>query len=103
MPRESEGIAIVTDGITDLLSLARDGPGVVVVPCPVRIGRETYVSSLVRDDHLAAEHNPEVSAPSYGEFLRTYQELGSSNVISIHPARTLHGVFHQARLARHLL
>jgi fatty acid-binding protein DegV len=103
MSRESEEIVIVTDGITDLLSLVRDGSGVVVVPCPVRIGRETYISSLVRDTQLASEQTLEVATPSYGEFLRLYQELGARNVISIHPPRTLHGVFHQARLARHLL
>ena len=103
MSRESTETRIVTDGITDLLSPVRNEPSIVVVPCPVRIGRETYVSSLVRLDQLAADKSPEVSAPSYGEFLREYQNLASCNVVSVHPPRTLHGVSHQARLARHLL
>ena len=103
MSRESTEIRIVTDGITDLLSPVQDDPSVVVVPCPVRIGRETYTSDLFRGRPLAADQNPEVSCPSYADFLRVYQELGSYNVISIHPARAFHGVSHQARLARNLL
>ena len=103
MSRESTETRIVTDGITDLLSPVRSEPSIVVVPCAVRVGRETYDSNLVPLDQLAADKSPEVSTPSYGEFLREYQNLGSCNVISIHPPRTLHGVSHQARLARHLL
>jgi hypothetical protein len=103
MPQESTETRIVTDGITDLLSPVRDDPGILLVPCPVRIGRETYTSSLVRDEQLAVEQNVEVYSPSYAEFLKVYRDLQSFEVISIHPARAFHGVSHQARLARHLL
>lgn len=100
---ESTEIAIVTDGITDLLSQVRDDPSVVVVPCPVRIGKETIASNMVRGDQLGTAKSLEIFAPSYHEFLRVYQDLGSSNAISIHAPRTLHEVSHQARLARNLL
>lgn len=101
--QESTEITIVTDGITDLLSQVRRDPRIIVVPCPVRIGKETYASNVVRGDQLAAETSLEVFAPSYGEFLRVYQDLESSSTISIHAPCTLREVSHQARLARNLL
>ena len=103
MSNNSAQIAIVTDGLTDLVVRLRGERNVSVVPCLVRMGKQTTTSDLLSSDRLATKGKLEIFPPPYAEFLKVYQELGSVHIISIHPPRTLHEVSHQARLARNLL
>lgn len=103
MSDDSAQIAIVTDGLTDLVVQLRDQRNVSVVPCLVRIGKQITTSDLLSTDRVRAKRKPQVFPPPYAEFLKVYQQLESVHIISIHPPRTLHEVSHQARLARNLL
>jgi hypothetical protein len=103
MSNESAQIAIVTDGITDLVAQVRGEPNVTIVPCPVRIGKQATTTELLRSERPTTKGKLQILPPPYTEFLRAYQKLASFQVISIHLPHTLHEVSHQARLARNLL
>jgi len=101
---ESADITIVTDGLIDLVSGVSKEKHVVVVPCSVQLGREIITGAQLSQSMIARQAKKlKLSPPSYAQFLRVYQELGSQNVISIHPSSTRDGISHQARLARNLL
>ena len=100
----SPGLQVVTDGLVDLVAPLERRPSLVVVPWQVAAKR----GILRRDGGPGAEAvvggTMRLAPPSHLGFLDAYRPLGSQRpVLSIHHARTLHPITHQARLARQLL
>ncbi len=101
-------IGLVTDSTADIPLAMQEKYGIEVVPALVNINGKSYEDGieLSREEFytLLPKLNPPptTSAPSVGAFQKRYEKLlksGVKNIISIHAANTLSGIFNAARLA----
>ena len=101
-------IALVTDSTADIPENLRAKYQIEVVPITLHIDGQSYIDgiTLTREkfyDWMPTMQTPATTAaPSIGSFGERYEKLlsaGADNVISIHVAATLSGIFNAARLA----
>ena len=101
-------IALVTDSTADIPENLRAKHQIEVVPITLHIDGQSYIDgiTLTREkfyDWMPTMQTPATTAaPSIGSFGERYEKLlsaGADNVISIHVAATLSGIFNAARLA----
>jgi DegV family protein with EDD domain len=100
-------IAIVTDSTSDLPADTATSRGIVVVPAVLNIGHQSFRDGidLSRDafyDQLPALAQPPTTAsPAPGDFLAAYDAAltRADQVVSIHAASRLSGIFNAARIA----
>ena len=101
-------IGLVTDSTADIPSEVQAQHGIEVVPALINIGGRSYEDGreisreefYTRLPHMKPQ--PTTSAPSVGAFQAKYEKLfkgGAEQVISIHAANSLSGIFNAARLA----
>lgn len=99
---------IVTDSTCDLPADLANELGIIVVPCNIHFGNETYRDGvdISRGDFysLLAEddRHPTTSAPSVGTFLKAYEELAgeTDEILSIHLSSTLSATYGSAMQAK---
>jgi len=101
-------VRIVTDGSVAVREQSISILDVTIVPCKVVAGRQTFISSAETSlfelgRRLKRTDTATIQAPEYGDFIRVYQQLGKSAIVSIHGAPGLGEFGRQARLARNLL
>lgn len=101
-------IGLVTDSTADVPVDLVDQHGIRVVPALVNIGEKSYRDGIeiTREEYYLRlpklNPPPTTSAPSVGDFQEQYELLlsrGVSQIISVHAANTLSGIFNGARLA----
>lgn len=101
-------IGLVTDSTADIPREAQNQHGILVVPALVNINGRSYEDGLEisREEFYTRlpglKPPPTTSAPSVGAFQRRYEKLlkeGAGQVLSIHAANNLSGIFNAARLA----
>jgi DegV family protein with EDD domain len=100
--------AIVTDSTSDIPASLREELGIFQIPVDLTLEDKTYLDGfdLSRNDFYTRlptlKKLPTTAAPSSGRFQRLYGEIfdsGYTNIISIHAASTLSGIYNAARLA----
>jgi DegV family protein with EDD domain len=100
--------AIVTDSTSDIPLDVLKKYNIFQIPVDLIIGNKTYLDGfdLSRNDFYIQLPNlkqlPTTAAPSTGRFLALYEKIfdqGFSQIISIHAASGLSGIFNAARLA----
>ena len=100
-------IKIVTDSASDMPVELADSLGIEVVPVNVIFGSEQFKDGveLSADEFyerlIDGEHHPTTSAPSIGQVVQIYEELGqdADGIVSIHVSSKLsatYGVAEQA-------
>lgn len=100
--------AIVTDSTSDIPGSLREEYAIYQIPANLTLGNQTYLDGfdLSRNEFYeklpVLKVLPTTAAPSVGRFLDLYQRIfkeGYSEIISIHAASALSGIFNAARLA----
>lgn len=100
--------AIVTDSTSDIPAELREELGIFQIPVDLTLEDKTYLDGfdLSRNDFYTRlpklKKLPTTAAPASGRFQRLYEEIfdsGYTNIISIHAASTLSGIYNSARLA----
>ena len=100
--------AIVTDSTSDIPLDVLSNYNIFQISVDLMIGNETYLDGfdLSRNDFYIQLPNlkqlPTTAAPSAGRFKSLYKQIfaqGFSEIISIHAASTLSGIYNAARLA----
>jgi len=100
--------AIVTDSTSDIPTDLREELGIFQIPVDLTLEDKTYLDGfdLSRNDFYTRlptlEKLPTTAAPSSGRFQQLYEQIldnGYSNIISIHAASALSGIYNSARLA----
>ena len=100
--------AIVTDSTSDIPAYLRDELSIFQIPVDLTLGDKTYQDGfdLSRNDFYTRlptlKKLPTTAAPSSGRFQRLYEQIfdeGYTNIISIHAASALSGIYNAARLA----
>ena len=100
--------AIVTDSTSDIPLDVLEKYNIFQIPVDLMIGNEIYLDGfdLSRNDFYVQLPNlkqlPTTAAPSAGRFLALYGQIfsqGFSEIISIHAASALSGIYNAARLA----
>ena len=100
--------AIVTDSTSDIPLDVLSKYNIFQIPVDLMIGNETYLDGfdLSRNDFYIQLPNlkqlPTTAAPSAGRFQSLYEKIfaqGFSEIISIHAASALSGIYNAARLA----
>jgi len=100
--------AIVTDSTSDIPLDVLSKYNIFQIPVDLMIGNETYLDGfdLSRNDFYIQLPNlkqlPTTAAPSAGRFQSLYEQIfaqGFSEIISIHAASALSGIYNAARLA----
>lgn len=100
--------AIVTDSTSDIPLDVLEKYNIFQIPVDLMIGNEIYLDGfdLSRDDFYiqlpSLKQLPTTAAPSAGRFLALYEQIftqGFSEIISIHAASALSGIYNAARLA----
>ncbi len=101
-------IAIVTDSTSDIPVDILKNYNIYQIPVDLMLGNKTYLDGfdLSRNDFYnrlpALEKLPTTAAPASGRFQELYNSVfnkGFSEIISIHAASALSGIFNAARLA----
>ena len=101
-------IGLVTDSTADIPADLAAQHDIRVVPALVNIAGKSYRDGIdiTREEYYTRLPKlnplPTTSAPSVGDFQKCYEDLfrdGVSQIISIHAANTLSGIFNGARLA----
>jgi DegV family protein with EDD domain len=103
-------IAVVTDSASNLPAELVEGMGITVVPIYLHWNGSSYRDSVdisAREVYRRLKEGkdtPQTSAPSVGDFLRTYLELGTEveEIVSIHLPENLSATIEAARLAADL-
>lgn len=104
-------IRVVTDSTSDLPPEMAAELDIVVIPCNVHFGTETYLDGvdLTRQQFYekltTASELPTTSAPGVGVFTETYRRLleTADGVVSVHLASALSAVYGAARLGAEAL
>jgi len=100
--------AIVTDSTSDIPSDLREELNIYQIPVDLTLEDKTYLDGfdLSRNDFYnrlpTLKKLPTTAAPSSGRFQRLYEQIfdeGYTNIISIHAASALSGIYNAARLA----
>ena len=100
--------AIVTDSTSDIPSDLREELSIFQIPVDLTLEDKTYLDGfdLSRNDFYTRlptlKKLPTTAAPSSGRFQRLYEQIfdeGYTNIISIHAASALSGIYNAARLA----
>ena len=100
--------AIVTDSTSDIPTDLREELGIFQIPVDLTLEDKTYLDGfdLSRNDFYTRlptlKKLPTTAAPSSGRFQHLYEQIfdnGYSNIISIHAASALSGIYNSARLA----
>jgi len=100
--------AIVTDSTSDIPLDVLSKYNIFQIPVDLMIGNETYLDGfdLSRNDFYIQLPNlkqlPTTAAPSTGRFKSLFEQIfaqGFSEIISIHAASALSGIYNAARLA----
>jgi len=100
--------AIVTDSTSDIPTDLREELGIFQIPVDLTLEDKTYLDGfdLSRNDFYTRlptlKKLPTTAAPSSGRFQLLYEQIfdnGYSNIISIHAASALSGIYNSARLA----
>lgn len=101
-------IAIVTDSTSDIPPELLEALGIYQIPIDLILEDKTYQDGfdLSRNDFYTRlptlKKLPTTAAPSSGRFQRLYEQIfdeGYTNIISIHAASALSGIYNAARLA----
>lgn len=101
-------IGLVTDSTADIPLEVQVQHGIEVVPALINLNGRSYEDAIQisRDEFYARlpdlKPHPTTSAPSSGAFIQRYEKLlmkGARQVVSIHAANSLSGIFNAARLA----
>lgn len=108
---EPQRVCVVTDSTADIPASLAEELGIVVVPCYVHFGQETYLDgvTLSREQFYtrlaSGEQPPTTSPPPVGSFAATYQRLAehTQQIISIHPAANLSALYNAARVAAEMI
>lgn len=101
-------VHIVTDSTSDIPADFVRELDITVVPAHVIFGNESYDDgvTLTREEFyrrlVTSSELPTTASPSAGEFAQVYQRLGG-DIISIHLASKLSGVFNTAHAATQLV
>ena len=100
--------AIVTDSTSDIPTDLREELGIFQIPVDLTLEDKTFLDGfdLSRNDFYTRlptlKKLPTTAAPSSGRFQLLYEQIfdnGYSNIISIHAASALSGIYNSARLA----
>ena len=100
--------AIVTDSTSDIPTDLREELAIFQIPVDLTLEDKTYLDGfdLSRNDFYtrlpSLNKLPTTAAPSSGRFQQLYEQIfekGYSDIISIHAASALSGIFNSARLA----
>lgn len=100
--------AIVTDSTSDIPPDVREEFGIYQIPVDLTLENKTYLDGfdLSRNDFYnrlpTLKKLPTTAAPASGRFQKLYEQIfdqGYSNIISIHAASALSGIFNAARVA----
>ena len=100
--------AIVTDSTSDIPAKLLKEFQIFQIPVDLMLGNQTYLDGfdLSRNDFYDKlpnlEQLPTTAAPSTGRFQTLYKDIfdqGYTEIISIHAASTLSGIYNSARLA----
>jgi DegV family protein with EDD domain len=100
--------AIVTDSTSDIPAALREELGIFQIPVDLTLENKTYQDGfdLSRNDFYTRlptlKKLPTTAAPSSGKFQQLYEQIfdrGYTDIISIHAASALSGIFNAARLA----
>ena len=97
-------IRLVTDSTCDVPPELIERHQIVVVPAILNLEEQSYrdVVDIARADFYrrlpALKTLPTTSAPAAGEFEAAYRQCGDADIISIHLASTLSGLFNSARV-----
>lgn len=100
--------AIVTDSTSDIPAAIREELGIYQIPVDLTLENKTYQDGfdLSRNDFYTRlptlKKTPTTAAPSSGRFQQLYSQIfekGFNEIISIHAASALSGIFNAARLA----
>jgi len=101
-------IAFVTDSTADIPVELVEQHAIEVIPAIVNMRGKSYTDGvdISRQEFYTLlpvlDPPPTTSSPSVGSFQERYEKLlrnGASFILSIHPAKTLSGIFNAARLA----
>ena len=104
-------VRVVTDSTADIPVPVAEALGIVVVPCYVHFGQETYLDgiTLSREQFYARLASggvpPTTSQPPVGTFAEVYQRIAeqTKQIISIHPAANLSALYNAARLGAEMI
>jgi len=104
-------VCVVTDSTADIPVPVAEALGIVVVPCYVHFGQETYLDgiTLSREQFYARLASggvpPTTSQPPVGTFAEVYQRIAeqTKQIISIHPAANLSALYNAARLGAEMI
>lgn len=104
-------IRVVTDSTADIPAQVAADLGITVVPCYVHFGRQTFLDGidLAYDDFLARLRQsppfPTTAPPPVGVFAEAYRAAAqeADQIIAIHLASALSGLYNVARLAIEML
>jgi DegV family protein with EDD domain len=100
--------AIVTDSTSDIPQILLEEYDIFQIPADLILENKTYQDGfdISRNDFYerlpTLKHLPTTASPSSGKFQDLYQKIfenGYSEIISIHAASNLSGIFNSARLA----
>jgi len=100
--------AIVTDSTSDIPADILEKNNIFQIPVDLTLAGQTYLDGfdLSRNDFYnrlpTLKKLPTTAAPSSGRFQRLYEQIfdeGYTNIISIHAASALSGIYNAARLA----
>ncbi len=100
--------AIVTDSTSDIPAAMREELGIFQIPVDLTLENKTYQDGfdLSRNDFYTRlptlKKMPTTAAPSSGRFQQLYEQIfdqGYTDIISIHAASVLSGIYNAARLA----
>ena len=94
-------IKIVTDSASDMPVELADSLGIEVVPVIVIFGSEQFKDGVelsadeCYDRLIDVEHHPTTSAPSIGQVVQIYEELGqdADGIVSIHVSSKLSATY----------
>ncbi len=102
-------VAIVTDATASLPPALTRELGILVVPVPIQVGRETFLGGVDPPerfyDLLARGELPGTSTPSPGMFMDIYRSLEgqAAAIVSVHVAASKSAVQQSARIAASML
>ena len=103
-------IGIVTDSTADIPADVAAELGIVVIPCLVHVGQETYLDGVdLTNSELTnllrqGPPFPRTAPPPIGAFVEAYRRLAEAeHVISIHLASNLSTLYNEARLATEMV
>ncbi|MCC7355189.1 MAG: DegV family protein, partial [Anaerolineae bacterium] len=97
-------VRVVTDSTTSVPQSLAERLGIIIVPCVVRFGSETFRDGIdISDEEFyhrleAGPTLPSTSQPASGVFEEVYRRLVtlSHGVVSVHTASTLSGIMNSA-------